>query len=211
MSASPMDQQEWERKRRELDELRSRIHEIEQELASAQVPFWQATEFYAAYYATTGFLLGGFGAITSLLFNVVGATLVGKHPLELIRVYLTFPLGEEALHIDNGLVLAIGCCLYLATGMLFGVPFYVLLVRFNTPDIFSRRMLWATLLSIALWIVNYYAILSWLQPLLIGGNWILEKIPIWVAVLTHLIYGWTLALLYPLGLYVPYRPEVKSR
>jgi hypothetical protein len=205
-----MEPEEIQQKRQELDRLRERVRELERELAQQETGSWQATNFYAAYYATTGFMLGGIGALASLMFNVVGATLFGKHPLQLIRVYLTFPLGEEALNIDGGLVLAIGCCLYLATGMLFGVPFYVLLVRYNQPDSWKRRFTISTLLALGLWIINYYAILSWLQPWLIGGNWILREIPIWVAALTHLVYGWTLALLYPLGLYVPYRPEVSQ-
>ena len=64
-------------------------------------PGWRATGYYSAYYATAGFLLGSFGAMASLLFNVVGAPLAGKSPLELIRVYLTFPLGEKALQLDR--------------------------------------------------------------------------------------------------------------
>ena len=39
-------------------------------------------------------------ALASLLFNVVGASLFDKHPLRLIQVYLTFPLGEKALGDD---------------------------------------------------------------------------------------------------------------
>ena len=39
--------------------------------------------------------------MVSLLFNVIGAPLAGKSPLELIRVYLTFPLGEKALELDR--------------------------------------------------------------------------------------------------------------
>ena len=54
---------------------------------------WQPSGYYTAYYATAGFLLGSFGAMASLLFNVIGAPIAGKSPLELIRIYLTFPLG----------------------------------------------------------------------------------------------------------------------
>ena len=62
---------------------------------------WQASGYYTAYYATAGFLLGIFGAMASLLFNVIGAPIAGKTPLELIRVYLTFPLGETSSRIDQ--------------------------------------------------------------------------------------------------------------
>ncbi len=204
-----------ESKREELERLRQRIRELEAEIRDAeqsQQP-WQATRFYTAYYATTGFMLGMFAAAASLLFNVVGSLLVGQHPLQLIRVYLTFPMGEKALDlnaVDGGLILAIGCCLYLATGMLLGVPFYLALVWLTADASFGRRLLVATVLSIGIWIINYYAILSWLQPLLFGGNWIVEMVPWWVAALTHLVFGWTMALIYPWGTYVPYRPNTPN-
>ena len=39
------------------------------------------------------------------------------------------------------------------------------------------------------------------------GNWITNPsyLPWWVAAATHLVFGWTIALLYPLGEYTPYR------
>jgi hypothetical protein len=46
-----------------------------------------------------------------------------------------------------------------------------------------------------------------LQPLLFGGNWIVEQIPWWVGALTHLVYGWTMVVVYPLGRYVPYHRQ----
>jgi hypothetical protein len=61
------------------------------------------------------------------------------------------------------------------------------------------------MLALAVWVVNFYFILSWLQPVLIGGNWILELVPAWVAALTHLVFGWTTAIVYPLGVYRTYR------
>ena len=87
----------------ELEALKARVDKLEAELTTeAARPGWRATEYYAAYYATAGFLLGSFGAMASLLFNVVGALAVGKNPVELIRVYLTFPLGEKALLLPRG-------------------------------------------------------------------------------------------------------------
>ena len=88
---------------------------------------WPPRHYYTAYHVLAGFVLGIFGACTSLLFNVVGSVLVGQHPLQLIRVYLTFPLGESALQTDSGLAVATGCCLYLGTGMLLGIPFHIVL------------------------------------------------------------------------------------
>lgn len=191
-------------RQRELDELHERIRQIEAELVEDGARTrWRPGEYYTAYYATTGFMLGMFAAAASLLFNIVGALIFGKYPLELIRVYLTFPLGEQALQIDSGIALAIGCCLYLATGMLLGIPYQLVLTRF-APRSFNGRFVLVTAMSLGLWLLNFYGILSWLQPLLFGGSWIVEQIPWWVAACTHLVFGWTMLLLYPLGLYVPY-------
>ena len=85
----------------ELRKLQSRVAELEHELTDPPRP-WQAAGYYASYYATTGFILGIFGAATSLLFNVVESLMVGQHPLQLIKVYLTFPLGERALSPELG-------------------------------------------------------------------------------------------------------------
>src|SRR5260221_10728255 len=107
-----------EDKLRQIEELRASVRRLETELAESTVseeaqPAQQPPPYYAAYHILAGFSLGMFGAATSLLFNVVGSLLVGHHPLHLIQVYLTFPLGESALNMDGGVALAIGCCLYL--------------------------------------------------------------------------------------------------
>jgi hypothetical protein len=193
-------------KEQELERLRSQIRQLEAELqqTDAAVP-WTPTGFYTAYHVLAGSVLGMFGAATSLLFNIVGSLLVGQHPLQLIRVYLTFPLGEPALQVESGLTLAIGCCLYLATGMLLGIPFHLVLTRWFAAAAFATRLAMVSVLAVVLWLVNYYAILAWLQPLLFGGRWIVDLVPPWVAALTHLVFGWTMLLVQPLGTYVPYR------
>ncbi len=202
----------------ELDSLRARVRELESEVRQdAFQGEWPPRDFYAAYHATTGFMLGMFGAAMSLLVNAIGAPIAGKSPLELIRIYLTFPLGETALRlaegnqnvtaIPDGVMLAMGCCLYLGTGMLLGVPFFVILVRLTDDKTVGYRLLVATVMSLVLWVINFYGILSWLQPLLFGGRWITDPniLPVWVAVVTHLVFGWTLALLYPWGKFQPYQ------
>uniref|UniRef100_A0A7C2NX61 Uncharacterized protein n=1 Tax=Schlesneria paludicola TaxID=360056 RepID=A0A7C2NX61_9PLAN len=205
-------------KQQELTELLDRVQQLEAELAAeGTAGQWPPKSFYFEYHATAGFLLGTLGAMASLLANVIGAPVAGKSPLELIRVYLTFPLGERALQlasqqtdvyvIGDGVILAVGCCLYLATGMLLGVPFFVALSRLTEGKSVGYRLFVATVLSLGLWLFNFYAVLSWLQPALIGGNWITDPaiLPAWVAAVTHLIFGWTLALLYPLGRFRPYQ------
>lgn len=204
-------------KQTELAELLERVQRLEDELSAAKSPNkWPPEGFYWEYYATTGFLLGMLGAMASLMINVIGAPIAGKSPLELIRVYLTFPLGEQALRlasqqtdvyaIGDGVMLAIGCCLYLATGMVLGVPFFAVLVRLTEGKSLGYRLGVATVLSLVLWVINFYGVLSWLQPALIGGKWITDPaiLPVWVAAVTHLVFGWTLALLYPLGRFQVY-------
>lgn len=199
---------------RELAELRTRVAQLEAETSAAEPPNREWTRgFYLTYYATAGFFLGMFGALVSLLFNFVGSLLVGQHPLQLIRVYLTFGMGERALNLqldkDGGLTLIIGCCLYIATGMVLGSLFQVVLSRVADASDVIKRLLIASILALAVWLVNYYFLISWLQPLLFGGNWILTQIPWWVAALTHLVFGWTMALLYPLGHFEPYRVQTE--
>jgi hypothetical protein len=201
-----------EAKQQELEQLQARVKQLEAELEQqTDAGNWPPQAYYTAYHVLAGFVLGMFGAATSLLFNVVGSLLVGKHPLELIRVYLTFPLGEEGLRAENGLTLAIGCCLYLGTGMLLGIPFQLVLTRFVPRASFVMRLGVVTALALAIWLINFYGILTWLQPLLFGGNWIVANIPWWVAALTHLVFGWTMLLVQPLGTFVPYGTKSEER
>lgn len=209
-------------KQDELRELLDRARDLEREILAEDLPLWKPTGFYGAYYATTGFLLGIFGAMTSLLVNVIGAPIVRKSPLELIRVYLTFPLGEKALSlargaeniyaVPDGLIIAFGCCLYLATGMIVGVPFQVLMMKWAGDAPLSRRLFVGTCLALGMWLINFYGILIWLQPVLLGGDWITDPqiLPWWVAAATHLVYGWTMAALAPLGQYSAYQPATPS-
>jgi hypothetical protein len=81
--------------------------------------------------------------------------------------------------------------------MLYGVVF-TLAVSYILPRAnLSVRLVACSVLSLVVWVVNFYLILSWVQPLLFGGSWIAELIPWWVATITHLVFGWTVAVLYP--------------
>ena len=198
-------------KEEELSELRSRVAELESEVGPAtEGQRWRQTSYYTMYFATAGFFLGGIAALVSLMFNIVGSSIAGDPPLQIVQIYLTFPLGEKALTMDSGTALAVGCCLYIGTGMILGVPFHLLLTRFTEKSKLLARLAFGSVLAISMWLVHYYAILAWLQPLLFDGNWIVEKIPWWVAAATHLVFGCTMVLLYPFGLYKPYRLQTEK-
>jgi hypothetical protein len=196
----------------ELAELQARVESLEDQIAmeSTASPF-RPRGFYTGYYATTGFMLGIFGAMASLMFNIIGSSLTGRHPLEIIRSYLTFPLGDKALELpadQNGLMLAIGCCLYLGTGMLLGIPVYLALAKWGAGRSLASKFLIASVVAIAIWIVNFYGILAWLQPATVEmtrDNLIVNRVPWWVAASTHLVFAWTMVLVYPLGEFTPYR------
>jgi len=196
----------------ELQKLRAQAAELETEIAAELtfVPEWPPRSYYTTYHIMAGMLLGFVGAATSLLFNIVGAAMLGEHPLQLIRVYLTFPLGAGALEVESGFALAAGCCLYLGTGMFGGIPFHMILSRYFDDASTFVRFVVATVLGLGVWLINFYGLILWLQPLLIGGSWILEEIPWWVAVGTHLVFGWTLLLVDQWGRFVPPTPIKKG-
>ena len=155
---------------------------------------WPPSGFYLPWHLLVGMALGALGAAVSLTANIVGAPLFGQHPLQLIRSYLTFPMGERALTADEGLLLTVGVSLYLLTGAVFGVVLHFVLTLYFAEASPLKRFLVATVIGLALWIVGFYFILSWLQPLLLGGNWIVATVPWWVGALTHLAFAWTVAL-----------------
>ena len=211
-------------KRARLADLRTETARLEAELdaavdaglegAGVSRNDWANQGYYLTYYATSGFFLGIVGALASLMFNIIGATLAGKDPLQLIRVYLTFGLGGKALDpaFNDSLALAMGCVLYIATGMLLGVIFQVVLGKYAAKSGLPGRFAWASAIAVIVWLVNFYGLISWLQPLLFGGNWIVDnaRLPWWVALATHLVFGWTMALIFPWGEFHPYRLQTEE-
>ncbi len=192
-------------KQQELDALRRRLAKLESEVKSEGPVVWSRSQgnFYSTYYAWSGAILGMFGAVASLLLNIIGSLIVGQHPLRLIQVYLTFPMGARSLEegLDTGIILAIGCCLYILTGMVLAIPLHLALAWFLPHGTLLQRLLFATVAGLLLWTVNFYLILSWLQPLLFGGNWITDPklMPPWIGAGTHLVFAWVVAAMYPWG------------
>ncbi len=197
---------EQERRRRELEGLRERVSVLEAEIDASNPPStnWPPRQFYWLYYAIAGFALGGIGAMTSLLFNIVVSFFEGQHPLHIIQVYLTVGLGDTALTLNNNLTLVMGCLVYLLFGMLLGIPFHTIISRRLGSSSMSMKFYVVTVASLAVWIGMFYGILSWLQPMLSGGSWILHEIPWWLAASTHLVYGWTMLAVQQFGKFVPF-------
>ena len=62
----------------------------------------------------------------------------------------------------------------------------------------------ATILGIGVWLINFYGLIYWLQPMLIDGNrWIVEQVPVVVAIFTHLVFAWTILFANQWGRFVP--------
>jgi hypothetical protein len=180
----------------------------DEELAAAiQTPpaSFQDPHYEPGRYAAAGLMLGALAGCTSLVANVVGSVLwpaisgESQHPLRLIQIYLTFPFGETALRLDGGLTMFLGCTLYLCTGMLYGMLFELVISSCLPRANLRQRLAICSALALSVWVINFYAILSWIQPLLFGGRWITDLVPWWVAAGTHLVFGWTMAAIYPLG------------
>lgn len=198
-------------KHQEFEQLKQKIENLERGLGQLSAEqTWPPTSSTWIKEAASGCLLGLLGAGAALLLNVVLAPLAGKHPLELIRVYLTVPMGAEALSladaaqqspkVGDGMILAFGCCLYFGTGLLLGIPFEFALTRLVPNRAMQNRLAVSTVLSLSIWLIGFYGVLSWLQPQLFGGDWITNSkfLPWWVAAGTHLVFGWTMAGLAPM-------------
>jgi len=190
-------------RKRLIDEHLDAIHTLEAQ-ASDRGPSWPPDGFYLLWHVVIGAMLGTVGAMVSLLANILGAPLFGRRPLELIQVFLTFPMGGRALELDEGMVLFIGCLLYLLTGAFYGVFFHLVISLLFSEASPKKRFLVATALGLALWILNFYLILSWLQPLLLGDNWIVRLVPPWVGALTHLAFVWSMLAGETWGRFEPY-------
>ena len=87
------------------------------------------------------------------------------------------------------------------------MAFHLLFSLYFTGAGAGRKWLIGTALGLALWIFNFYLVLSWLQPVLQGENWIVRMVPPWVGALTHLSFAWTMVVGELWGSFDPYRPS----
>jgi len=190
---------------RQVREHLAAIRRLEAVPVHDEIAAWPPGRYYLLWHLVVGVTLGGIGALVSLLANVVGAPLFGVPALQLIRVYLTFPMGESALVADQGLVLFVGCSLYLLTGALYGIVLHLVMSLFFAEANTARKLAVGTAIGLGLWIVNFYLVLSWLQPMLQGDDWIVRLVPWWVGALTHLAFAWTMLVGELWGRFEPYR------
>jgi hypothetical protein len=188
--------------RRALESLEGDLREAER--GERQAP-WYPRGFYTAYHVLSGMVLGVIAAWVTLVFNVIGAVLLGKAPLELLRVYSTILGGARTAESSEAVVLLFALGVHTLTGAVCGAPIHVVVSRFFPGRPLGARLFTGAWLGVVMWAINFYGVLSWLQPLLLGepSSYIVDHIPIWVAVLTHVAFTETVLILQPLALFNP--------
>ena len=192
---------------REIEAHRARIVELEAEMAAAgAVPLstWPPQGFYLTYYIVAGAILGILGSLTSFLFNVFGSLLVDQDPYYFLRVYGTVFLGEAALKTTDLNFFMLVAVVHFSVGAMAGAVFHVWINRFG-PQLPRQQIAAGAVYGLLMWVVNFYLVLLWLEPALVGQAYVLKLMPAWVAALTHVVFGLTLGVLQPLGRFVPYR------
>jgi hypothetical protein len=190
---------------REIELHRAAVAALEAELGDTNGVTWPPVGFYLTFYVVSGAIIGILGSLTSFIFHVLGSLIVRQDPLLFLRVYGTVFLGAKALTTDDLNFFMLVAVVHFSVGASAGAVFHVL-VNWLVPDRPVLHVVLGAVYGLLMWVVNFYVVLSWLQPLLVGEAFVLQLMPIWVSALTHLIYGLTLGILEPLGRFVPYRP-----
>lgn len=193
---------------RHIEEHRRAISLLEARLGEPTVR-WPPPGFYLTFYVVAGMILGILGSLTSFAMHVLGSVLIAQDPLRILRVYGTVFLGPKALTTDDLNFFMLVAVVHFSVGAAAGAVFHVLVNRL-VPDRWPLQLVLGAAYGLLMWIVNFYVVIAWLQPRLWGQAYVLQLMPIWVAALTHLVYGLTLAVLQPLGRFVPYRPAPSS-
>jgi hypothetical protein len=191
--------------RREIERHRAAILDLEGRLGEPAYPTWPPTGFYLTFYVVSGILIGILGSLASFLLNVAGSLVVKQDPLLFLRVYGTFFLGQTALTTDDLAFFMLVAVVHFSVGAMAGAVYHVA-VNWLIPDRPGLQITLGGLYGLLMWVVNFYLVIAWLQPALVGRPYVLELMPAWVAALTHVVYGLTLGLLQPLGRFVAYRP-----
>ncbi|MBI1814795.1 MAG: hypothetical protein HYR72_07445 [Deltaproteobacteria bacterium] len=192
---------------REIEDHRVAIADLEARLTVPTGRTWPPTGFYLTFYLVAGTTLGIVGSVTSFAFHVIGSLMVNQDPLLFLRVYGTAFLGAKALTTEDLNFFMLVAVAHFSVGAAAGAVFQVFISRYF-PSSYLQQIALGALYGLLMWVVNFYFVLSWLQPRLVGEPYVLNLMPVWIAALTHLIYGLTLGVLQPLARFVPYRPAV---
>jgi hypothetical protein len=196
---------------RAIEQHRAELAVLERRLGenAAVAVTWPPAGFYLTFYVVSGAIIGVLGSLTSFMFHILGSLIVHQDPLLFLRVYGTVFLGARALTTDDLNFFMLVAVVHFSVGACAGSVFHVL-VNWFVPERPLLHVLLGAVYGLFMWVVNFYVVLSWLQPALVGEPFVLNLMPVWVAALTHLIYGLTLGILVPLGRFVPYRQTVTA-
>ena len=187
-------QDEVKQQRRALEELEQKLSKI----SGRPDKSWYRSGFYTSYYVIAGLILGALAAWVALAFNVLGAWIAFGDPFRLLRVYATFFGGSAIMSgTQDGIAILLALILHSATGAVVGAPIHVVFSRYVAHMTLQKRIVAGVALGVAMWLINFYGILSWLQPVVSGGRYIIDEIPIAVAVLTHICFALTMLMLQP--------------
>ncbi len=194
---------------REIEQHQDAIRRLETEISSSGATVtaapWPPEGFYLTFYVVAGGILGVLGSLTSFLCNVFGSLMIGQDPYYFLRVYGTVFLGQEALQTSNLNFFMLVAIVHFSVGAMAGAVFHVLINYFG-PFRPAQQIGAGLAYGLLMWIVNFYLVLWWLEPMLVGQAYVLELMPAWVAAVTHLVFGLTIGALQPLGRFEPFRP-----
>jgi hypothetical protein len=145
------------------------------------------------YFATIGAFAGYLGSVAILGADIAGAKLMGFAPFMFLRYYATIREGPAALLMTSRSFLLNAILMHLAVGSALGAIF-VLFGSGRDIQRFTHYLAAGIGFGLCVWFINFYLLLSWIQPLVNGKPYILENIPWWFAAVTHALYGITIAL-----------------
>ncbi|HYR83357.1 MAG TPA: hypothetical protein VE422_04685 [Terriglobia bacterium] len=151
-------------------------------------------QWASLYFATVGLAAGFLGSLVKLVSNMIGASIMDLDPLKLLRVYATIKEGPAALVANNGISLLDAFLMHLVVGSIFGAIFMIIMSNRSSFPKLTAFLSAGVAYGLAIWIITFYLLLSWIQPLVNGSAYIVNETPWWVAAGSHALYGFTVAL-----------------
>ncbi len=203
MNKSEEIRQQLESQRRVVEQLEEQLRAAERVERDAR---WFPHGFYLAYYVLAGMVLGAVASWIALGANVLGAAVVGlDDPLRLLRVYSTILGGASTAQSNEAVVLVFATGLHTFTGVLCGTPIHVVYSRFFIGQSLLQRLVVGAVLGVVMWLINFYGILSWLQPVITGEptSYIVNEVPPLIGALTHIVFAEVMVLLQPFAVFNP--------